>query len=132
MVRSNNGEIASGPIPGFACIPCAILERSFDVDLGSKSPGRHDHLDSRLDGAGGLSTSRVRAMRTILNLALDHAVQVGLVPSNVVTNVKPPRQRTREQRIWGAAEIERYLAVVAEDPLCAMWHVAIGAGLRRA
>lgn len=42
-----------------------------------------------------------------------------------------PRQRVREQKIWGADEIERYLAAVEEDPLRAMWHVAIGARLRR-
>src|SRR5262249_11677718 len=49
---SQGEEVARGPFPGFACIPCAMWERSFHEDLGSMFHSRHDHRDAHLDRDG--------------------------------------------------------------------------------
>jgi integrase len=85
----------------------------------------------RRDGKGGLSARSVRYCHAILSHALGDAVRWGLLPRNPAELVDPPREAKPEMRVWGADEVRRFLAHVADDRLYAMWALLISTGMRR-
>jgi len=82
------------------------------------------------NGGEGRSPRTISLMLTVLGKVMKEAVREGYVGSNVVDRVRKPRRAPREMQTWTAAQMSRFLASVADDPLVGVWHVA-ALGLRR-
>ncbi|MDP9363201.1 MAG: site-specific integrase [Chloroflexota bacterium] len=78
-----------------------------------------------------LSPTTVRYVHAVLHHALDDAVKWGLLFRNVVDAVEPPQKARTEMRVWDADQAGRVLRSAADDPLEALWRVAIYTGMRR-
>ena len=81
------------------------------------------------DGAGR-SPRTVGLLLTVLHKALDDAIHDDLLVRNVVANVRRPSRAEREMKVWTPAQVRRFLAQVADDPLVGCWHSSMR-GLRR-
>lgn len=80
-----------------------------------------------------LSPKTVRNVHAMLSKALNDAVDVGLLATNVAQRAKPPRPPAVSQTVeaWTADELAEFLAFVRDDRLYACWHLAAHTGLRR-
>ncbi len=78
-----------------------------------------------------LSPTTVRYVHAVLHHALDDAVKWGLLARNVTDAVDPPQKARREMRVWNAADVGRVLRAAVDDPLEALWRLAIYTGMRR-
>jgi integrase len=85
----------------------------------------------RSDGRGGLSPKTVHYIHTILHRALRDAVRWGRAERNPAALCDPPRQERPEITPWGEEEAKRFLVGVRDDPLYALYVLAITTGLRR-
>lgn len=81
--------------------------------------------------ASGLSPRSVRNIRTILGLALNHAVRWGLIARNVVTLTEPPKVERHEIVPFTPEEARRFLTVARGNRLYALYAVALTLGLRQ-
>jgi integrase len=65
--------------------------------------------------------------------ALDLAVSLGMVPTNVADRVTPPRQEATEQATWTAEQARRFAEVAGthSEPYGPMWLLLMATGLRR-
>ena len=79
----------------------------------------------------GLGDTTVRYHFGILFAALRQAVRWRLIPSNPGEAVEPPRRRRTEMSTWDAAQVRRFLEATDDDPLAALWRLAVLCGLRR-
>jgi integrase len=85
-------------------------------------------------GRGGqpLRGKTVRNVHVTLSKALGDAVRRGHLAVNPVLAVDPPaRDDSVERTAWSTDEVRRFLEVVAEDRLHAVWRIALATGLRR-
>jgi integrase len=81
---------------------------------------------------GGVPAASITLHRTILSGALKQAVTFGIVPRNVVTLVKPPRDdREPKGRMLEPEQARSLLETVRADRLEAFYLVLLTAGLRR-
>src|SRR5438034_1680572 len=55
-----------------------------------------------------LSPSTVRKHHAILHVALEHAVQWGLLAANVCDRVKPPKNRRKEPQRWDSEQVKLF------------------------
>lgn len=92
-----------------------------------------DLLESgRVDGRGGLSPKTVRHCHQVLRKAYGDAVRWNRIARNPCDLAQPPRSGGHaEMRTWPAATLRAFLEGVAGDRLCAAWHIAAAAGMRR-
>lgn len=92
--------------------------------------------------AGGLhgkplSVRTVRLAHKVLHRALRDAVVDGLVQRNPSDLAMVPKRDPAvvevddDLQVWTAAQVVRFLELVDDHPLRALWHVAIGTGARR-
>lgn len=92
--------------------------------------------------AGGLhgkplSVRTVRLAHKVLHRALRDAVVDGLLERNPSELARVPKRDPEEVevddelQVWTAAQVVRFLELVDEHPLRALWHLAIGTGARR-
>lgn len=83
--------------------------------------------------AEGLKPRTVQQMHAVLHHALKQAVRWGHVPRNVVNVVESPRVPRRELKPPTPQELERLLnsAANSDDPLVALWTVALYSGCRQ-
>lgn len=113
----------------------AILARHAAPHLGAVPLRRlsetHVAAWHRTLRAVGLAPATVRRAHTTLASALDGAVGRGLLAANPCRAVGPPALAAHARRTWTAAEAARFLAAVKDDPLAALWTLAVGTGLRR-
>jgi integrase len=58
--------------------------------------------------------------------------QIGRAARNVATSADPPRAERAEVRAWSPADVGKFLAHAADDPLSALWTLLLTTGLRRA
>ena len=72
-----------------------------------------DELSGRKDGKG-LSSSTVRAVRRYFCMCLDDAVEVGLIPRNVVRSTKPTKLIKKDIVVLTKEELNRLLAIARE------------------
>ncbi|MBC3191650.1 site-specific integrase [Pseudonocardia sp. C8] len=84
-------------------------------------------------GKGGrpLSGRSCQVAYGVLRQALDHAQRAGYVSRNVAGLVDRPGAVKREMRCWTAAEAQKFLTFVADDPLYVAWALFLARGLRR-
>ncbi len=78
-----------------------------------------------------LSPTTVRYVHAVLHHALDDGVKWGLLARNVADAVEPPQRARTEMRVWSADEVGHVLRAAADDPLEALWRLAIYTGMRR-
>jgi integrase len=81
--------------------------------------------------AAGLSPTTVRYIHAVLHHALDDAVKWGLLFRNVTDAVEPPKKTRNEMQVWSAEHVGCVLRAAADDPLEALWRLAIYTGMRR-
>jgi len=80
---------------------------------------------------GGLSASTIRHVHRLLHRALGHAVAWGLLVTNPVASVKPPRQVDVELEILGEDQVQKLLLKLRDDPLFLLVATALATGMRR-
>lgn len=88
----------------------------------------------RRNGSGGLSATTVRYIHVIIGVALNDAVDLGLIDDNPSTKAKPPRSvgaAAHEMRVWDASELHSFLRFVGTDPLYGAFRLAALTGMRR-
>jgi integrase len=78
-----------------------------------------------------LAPTTVRYIHAILHHALDDAVKWGLLNRNVTDAIEAPKKVRNEMQVWSMEEVGRVLRAAADDPLEALWRVAIFTGMRR-
>jgi len=78
-----------------------------------------------------LSPTTVRYIHAVLHHALDDAVKWGLLARNVIDAVEPPKKARNEMHVWNVEQVARVLRAAADDPLEALWRLAIYTGMRR-
>jgi integrase len=119
------------------CMRDYVLPHLGDVTLAELGPEHVRAWEAELlckprrfrDGA--LSPTTVGYCHRLLRRALQDALRWGLVERNACDAVVPPRRAESEMRIWTPAEVQRFLAFVADDPLSAMWRLFVVTGMRR-
>jgi len=79
----------------------------------------------------GLSPQTLRRHRSVLNSALEYAVDMELIRKNPIKKVKYHRQKRKEQNCYDIDEVNLLLDVVAEDVIAAAVFLAVVYGLRR-
>jgi len=86
---------------------------------------------------GPLARKTVHYTHAILRQALGEAVRDGRLGNNVAARARPPRldpnrdPDPRALHTWDATQAARFLALTAEHPLGALWHLALATGMRR-
>jgi integrase len=88
--------------------------------------------NGRVDGRGPkLSPRSVRYTHAVLRMALEDAVQLGLLSRNACDAATPPRAVRPQIKYWDTPDVQRFLDVACEDRLRALWVLALHTGLRR-
>ena len=88
-------------------------------------------LKATPDGKRQLSPSSVRCIHRVLHSALSQAVRLQLITRNPCDAVDPPRGSRRGPRYWKPEEAARFLEAIKGNRLFALFHLALGTGLRR-
>lgn len=92
--------------------------------------------------AGGLngkplSTRTVELTHVVLHRAMQDAVLDGLAEQNPCEHARRPKRAPDQVevdddlQVWTAAQTARFLRLVDDHPLRALWHLAVGTGARR-
>lgn len=76
------------------------------------------------------SLRRVSYLLMVCRAVFDEAVEEGYAPRNPAKRVKPRGRPAKERRAMSAAEYAKIRAVIAKDPLEAVWLLSL-AGVRR-
>lgn len=80
----------------------------------------------------GLSNNSLHLVRTVLHAGIQKAVDLGLLPRNVVKVVKlPDEEDDHEFSVWNHEETATFLALADQDELAAFWRLALHTGMRR-
>lgn len=125
-----------------SAIRCYLVPRVGDLPLSKLDRGRIQALYDELLRSGGrggrpLAPATVYHCHAILNRALEDAVLDGLIARNHARTVRPPihyldqKDVTETFHVWSVDEARRFLAAVEGHPWRAIWHLALGSGLRR-
>jgi integrase len=118
--------------PHIGQVPLARLS-SAHLDTMYREP----EASGRRDGRGGLSARTVRYIHTIVNAALQAAVDAEpqLLVSNPARKAHPPTAKeaqSPEMTPWTAEQLTAFLSWSAENsPLHAAWYVLAYTGMRR-
>lgn len=80
---------------------------------------------------GGRAPATVALYHSVLHRALAQAVKWHMLARNVCDAVDAPREDNPEMQTWTAAQARDFLAATADDPLAAIWQLAIYTGMRR-
>jgi integrase len=100
------------------------------IPLAKLTPQRIQAFYRELADAGLCSTTAA-FHHTVLRKALGQAVAWRLVPVNVAAAVPRPRPRHIEMATWSAEQARQFLMNTLDDPLSALWQLALSTGLRR-
>lgn len=79
----------------------------------------------------GLAARTRRYARQITRMALDYAIERGLVHRNVAVGAPTPRMERHEVQVLSPAQARRLLDAAIGDRLEALYSVALGLGLRQ-
>lgn len=101
-----------------------------DTPLGQVGVHEVEALHAMLSAAG-VSTELARRIHATLSSALSDAVRDDLIGVNPCTRVRVPRGGRYQPVVWSAEQAAHFLACTANDPLCALWRLALLLGLRR-
>ena len=82
-------------------------------------------------GPVSASATTRRASAVVLGIALRHAVQLKMIPSNPAADVSKPRVAPREASFLTPVQARRFLLSVRANRLHALYATALGTGLRQ-
>ncbi len=80
---------------------------------------------------GGSSPRTVQYIHTTLRKALQDAVSDGLIPRNVADGIKAPRPKKKEINPLSPEQARTFLGAIRDDPLEALYVLAIHRGPRQ-
>lgn len=106
-----------------------ISPRIGGIKLDKLTPAHVQGLYSALERDGASSTIR-RQCHVVLNRALKQAVQWGMVPRNVCSAAKRPRDEEKEIQPLTAEQAQALLNAAAGNRLEALYVVAVTTGMR--
>ena len=75
-------------------------------------------------------TRTVRLLHAVLHNALGQAVKWGLIPRNIAAVVEAPKVPRKEMKVLTPEEVHRFLNTAQDDPLFALYVLAVTSGLR--
>lgn len=87
------------------------------------------HYTARLKD--GLSAKTVNFDHSVLHVALQTALEWGLIARNPADAVNPPRVHRKDMQIWGSDEINRFLDAAKNSPYYQFYYLALYTGMRR-
>ncbi len=108
-----------------------VLPHLGHLRLGELRPAhlRAWHTTLREAGVGQRTVSLAH---TLLQAALEEAELQELIPSNPARKARPEAAKTASPRtLWTPHEARRFLEVARQDPLYALWYLALATGMRR-
>ncbi len=79
----------------------------------------------------GCGPRTVELCHTHISQALDTAVKLGWVATNVADRVTPPRWKPREMDTWSAEEARRFLQIAPASVYGPIWQLALATGMRK-
>lgn len=80
---------------------------------------------------GGLRSSSVNEMHTLISTVLKQAVKWGIIHRNVASLVDPPTRDHRSMVTWSVDEIQRFLEASRDSKYYPVYLLAITTGMRR-
>lgn len=101
------------------------------IRLARLTADQLDNLYTRLLDKG-LAPPTVTRVHALIHKALKHATRVGALAVNVAATVTPPRIERREFRVLSPEEAAQLLRTALDDPLYALYALALTCGLRQA
>lgn len=81
-------------------------------------------------GGKGLSTRTVRYIHTLVNSALERAVDLQLIPANPAAKVKPPKLHQREVKPLTDEQRDLFLQAARDSRFYNLFVIALGTGMR--
>lgn len=100
------------------------------VKLAKLTPVQVEHLYAKLLD-GGLSTTTVHHLHTVLHHALSDALRKGDVQRNVCELIDAPRMRHHEMQVLSRDQARQLVAFVSGDRLEALYVLALSTGMRQ-
>lgn len=100
------------------------------IRLSRLTAGDVERLDAA-SLAGGLAPRTVRETHSLLGQMLQTAMERGIVAHNVARLAKPPRVPRGAPAALDERQVGRLLAVARDDPLEALWVLAVTTGMRQ-
>lgn len=82
-------------------------------------------------GPTPISRSTARCIHRVLHAAMSSAVRLQVIERNPCDAVEVPKGRRPQPRYWRPEEAARFLNAARNDRLFALFHLALGSGLRR-
>ncbi|HDR7687599.1 TPA: site-specific integrase [Bacillus toyonensis] len=79
----------------------------------------------------GLSSATIKKMYNILNNSIQKAVDLDLIPKNVLSHVELPRVTRKEMNVWNVGEVKAFLKVSRDSRYDIAFHLAITTGMRQ-
>jgi integrase len=79
----------------------------------------------------GVSARTAQYAHAVLRVALQNAVQMGVLRDNPAARVKPPRPRREPLRTVSIIEARKLLEQARSEPLGALWVLALTTGMRQ-
>ncbi|MFD0048902.1 tyrosine-type recombinase/integrase [Actinomycetes bacterium NPDC127524] len=79
----------------------------------------------------GLASGTIKKLNNILKSALDHAVNMELLPSNPIVKVQLPKITKKEMKVWQIEEMNQFLQVAIKHRFYPAFHLALTTGMRR-
>ena len=101
------------------------------VELGKLTAQEVTSLLRKKERAG-LSPRSVAMIREVLRCALNVAIKMQMIERNAASLASPPRQTRAERRTFSPEEAKRFLTVVEDDRLAALYRLALTLGMRQA
>lgn len=86
-------------------------------------------INSLIDS--GLSSATIKKIYNVLNNSIQKAVNLDLIPKNIVTPVELPQVVRNELKVWNTEEVKRFLKVAKESRYYIAVHLAITTGVRQ-
>ncbi len=113
-----------------------VVPRLGTVRLSALTPAQLGRFYAELGASGGkrggpLSPTTVRYAHTVFGKALQDAVGWGLVARNAARAAKPPRKASTDMQVWSPEEARRFVELVQNDRLYALWFLLLTTGMRR-
>lgn len=98
------------------------------LPLGELTPGHCQQLTTDLLATYAPGT--VKAIRSVLHMALEQARRWRLIPFNPLDDTRAPRQPSREVHTLSVSQAQQFLDAATDDPLLPMWALMVSTGMR--
>ncbi len=79
----------------------------------------------------GLSSATIKKIYNILKGALDHAVNMDLLPVNHITKIQLPKIIKNDLKVWDTSQLQLFLEHIKGERLYPAFYLAITTGMRK-